>query len=128
MKNTTKADIAVLLLRLGFGLAMLPHGINKLDLFSNGFSSVRFADPIGIGSGATLILTLFAEILCSVLIVLGIRVKEATIPLMITMLVAIFIVHGGDPWAKKEMATLFLTGYLGIFFLGSGKYALRKLG
>ncbi|MFT5980599.1 MAG: putative membrane protein YphA (DoxX/SURF4 family), partial [Flavobacteriales bacterium] len=29
MKNTTKADIAVLLLRLGFGLAMLPHGINK---------------------------------------------------------------------------------------------------
>lgn len=128
MKNNSKVDIAALILRLGFGLAMLPHGVKKLDLFSDGFSAVKFADPLGIGPGATLILTLFAELLCSVLIVLGIRAKEATIPLMITMLMAIFIVHGGDPWAKKEMATLFLTGYLGIFFLGSGKYAIRKLG
>lgn len=128
MKNTSKVDIAALLLRLGFGIMMIPHGWNKLDRFSEGFAAVKFADPMGIGPGATLILVLFAEIVCSLLIILGIRVKEASIPLIITMLVAIFVIHGGDPWAKKEMATLYLAGYLGIFFLGSGKYGIRRLG
>jgi len=128
VKNSSRADIAALILRLGFGVSMLPHGINKLDLFSNGFSSVRFADPIGVGPGATLILTLFAEIFCSVLIVLGIRVKEATIPLMITMLVAIFHCSWGRPLGEERDGHFVFDRVFGHFLFGEWEVCASEVG
>jgi len=51
--------------------------------------------------------------------------------MIITMAVAAFIVHGGDPFfmqgaenGSKEPAMLYLIGFLGIYLLGSGRYSL----
>jgi len=85
-----------------------------------------FADPIGIGAEASLVLTVFAEAICAALILIGYKVRWAAIPLFITMLVAAFIVHGGDPMKKKELAIIYALIYAAIFFLGSGKYAVKE--
>ena len=45
-------------------------------------------------------------------------------PPVITMLVAAMVIHGADPFAKKEFALLYFFGFLAITLLGAGKYSL----
>lgn len=119
-----QADIAKLLLRIVFGGFMLfSHGWGKMmKLF--GEEAIKFADPIGLGMGTSLGLTVFAEVLCAAFILVGMFTRWATVPLIITMLVAAFVIHGGDPFGKKEMALIYLFGYISIWLLGPGKYSL----
>ena len=116
-------DLGLLVLRLFFGGFMLTHGWGKaVKLFEGNLD--KFADPIGIGAPASLILTVFAEVVCAILLVVGFKTRLASVPLMITMLVAAFIVHADDPFGKKEFALLYFAGYLAIFFMGAGKYSV----
>tara|TARA_R110000850_G_scaffold80862_1_gene173485 strand:- start:24024 stop:24452 length:429 start_codon:yes stop_codon:yes gene_type:complete len=120
LKNT---DIALFLLRIGVGGLMLTHGIPKLmKLF--GSDPIAFGDPIGLGAEASLALTVFAEVICSILIIVGLGTRLAAIPLMLTMATAFFIVHAADPFQRKELALFFLIVYLVLFLTGSGKYSL----
>ncbi|MFN2423519.1 MAG: DoxX family protein [Cryomorphaceae bacterium] len=119
-------EFTYVLLRIGLGLGMLTHGYPKLMKLLEG-GEIKFADPIGIGATASLALAVFAEALCSALIALGMLTRAATVPLIITMAVAAFVVHGSDPFGKKEMALLYLLGYLVIFAKGSGKLSLDRL-
>lgn len=117
--------LAKLILRIGFGGFMLSHGIPKMmKLFAGG--EIQFADPIGLGATASLALTVFAEVICAVMIIVGFKTKWATIPLIFTMLVAAFVVHADDPFGKKEFELLYALGYLVISLLGAGKYSLDK--
>lgn len=121
--NLRNTDIGILLLRLGVGGLMLTHGIPKLfRLF--GSDPIKFGDPLGIGVEATLTLVVFAEVICSVLIIIGLATKLAAIPLLIAMFVAFFIVHADDPFQRKELALFFLIVYVVLLFTGSGKYSL----
>jgi putative oxidoreductase len=43
------------------------------------------------------------------------------------MLVAVFSIHAADVFAKKELAVLYLAGYVVLFFAGSGKYSIDQL-
>lgn len=120
-------DLSALLLRLGFGGMMIPHGIKKLERLEDGVSNASFSDPIGLGGPATLIIAVVVEIIFSLFVILGIKVRLSTVPLILTMLIAAFVVHANDPFVKKEMALLYLTGYLAIWCLGAGKYSFRRL-
>ena len=116
-----QSSIAKLILRLSFGGMMLVHGIPKLQkLFAGG--EIQFPDPLHVGATTSLILTVFAEVICALLIVIGFKTKWAAIPLVITMLVAAFVVHGSDPIGKKELALLYAAAYLCIGMLGAGKF------
>ena len=117
-------DWALLLLRLTFGgLMVINHGWGKLqNLF--GDDPIQFADPLGVGMTASLGLTVFAEFVCGILIVLGLFTRLATIPLIVTMLVAAFIIHWSDPFANKEMALIYLAAYTALFLMGAGKFSV----
>lgn len=120
-----QSNIAKLLLRLGFGGFMLSHGIPKLMKLLEG-GTIQFPDPLHVGAITSLILTVFAEVICAALIVVGYKTRWAAIPLAFTMLVAAFVVHGADPWGKKEFALLYAIGYICIGMLGAGKYSLDR--
>jgi putative oxidoreductase len=85
---------------------------------------VKFADPIGLGPELSLYLTVFAETGCSVLLILGLFTRLATIPLMIVMLVVILIVQWQAPFGKIELPLIFLMGFVVIAAFGPGRYAL----
>ena len=117
------ASVGLLLLRLGFGLMMmLGHGLSKLTGFAE--KSGEFPDPLGVGNSLSMALAIFAEIGCSILIVLGLATRVAAIPLIITMVVAVFVIHGSDPWPKKEFAMLYLVPFLTLVFTGAGRFSL----
>ncbi len=122
---TTGFNVATLILRLSFGGLMLTHGYKKLLNYSN--LSEKFMDFMGMGSEVSLILTIGAELGCAVLLILGLFTRFAAIPLVVTMLVAALLAHGGDPLAEKEMSLLYLAGYLSIMLLGAGKFSLDDL-
>lgn len=120
-------DIALLLLRLTFGgLMLMNHGWGKMMKLFSGDPN-KFADPIGLGAPVSLGLTVFAEALCAALIVIGLFTRWASIPLVVTMLVAALIVHGSDPFADKEMALLYVTAYAAIGLLGAGNFSIDAL-
>jgi putative oxidoreductase len=48
----------------------------------------------------------------------------AAIPATITMFVAAFIVHFGDPIETKEMALLYFFAFLVILLSGAGKFSV----
>ncbi len=120
-----KIDLALLIARFTIALLMLTHGIPKINGFDE--KPVQFMDVLGIGTTASLALAIFAEVICSICVLFGLGTRLAVIPLSITMLIAAFHVHIGDPFAKKEMALHFLLVYVILFILGSGKYSIDNI-
>ncbi len=119
--NAPRPGLAMLILRLSLGATMLlAHGLPKL----NGFPNAEFPDPLGVGAVFSLALTIFAEVICSLLLMLGLWTRLALIPLMATMFVAFFLVHSDDPFRNKELALLYLFGYTTLFAGGPGSFAV----
>ena len=123
--SPSQADIAALILRLIGGGFMLTHGLPKFNKLLSG--DFGFADPIGIGAPASLVLTVMSEFGGAILLIIGLGTRLVSVPLMFTMIVAAFIVHGADPFGKKEFALLYFTIYAALFFLGSGKYSIDNI-
>jgi putative oxidoreductase len=119
-----RSDVAFLILRAFAGLTMvLNHGLPKLMRFSE--LSPSFSDPLHIGSMASLILVLFAEVACAALLAVGYFTRFAAIPLVVCMGVAALIVHAADPFGTKELAFFYMITYLFFAFAGSGRLALK---
>ena len=116
-------DLGLLLVRLLSGGMMLTHGIPKIDRLM-GEGPVKFADPFGLGPEISLVLVLFAEVACSILVMIGLKTRLATLPLMFTMLVAAFYIHGADPFGEKELPLLFFTVFGSILISGAGRYSV----
>lgn len=120
-----KPGLGLFILRVTLGCFMFfAHGLPKLINFST--LMPNFPDPLQIGRFFSLSLAVFAEFFCAIGLVLGLGTRLVLIPLIITMGVAAFWVHAADPFVKKEMALLFLTGFLTIFLAGPGLYSVDK--
>lgn len=124
MSNKQATDLSLLLLRLAFGgFMLLNHGWGKMMKFM-GEGPIKFGDPLGVGTELSLSLAVFAEVGCAILLILGLFTRWATVPLIITMLVAAFIVHGGDGFKDMESALMFGTAYVVLLLMGPGRYSL----
>lgn len=118
----SQIDLGLLILRVGAGVLLMSHGFGKLMQLIEG--NHQFGDPIGIGPLPSLILTVFAEFFCALLVVLGVKTRWAAVPPLITMIVAAVIVHSADDFRTKEMAILYGVMYLALVFAGGGRYSV----
>ena len=123
MSTSSSYSLGLLILRVGFSAMLLIHGIQKVEILFS--STINFADPVGLGPLITLLLVLFAEIICTVLIIIGVKTRLACIPPIILMFVAVAIVHKGDPFIARELALLYLIAFTAIGLLVAGKIALK---
>ena len=112
----------VLALRVLFGGLLLSHGLQKWAAFSD--LAPVFPDPLGIGSSASLTLAVFGEAVCSVAFVFGFLYRLALLPMIFTMSVAFFVVHGADPFAVKELAFVYLAVFVVLYVAGPGRYSV----
>lgn len=124
--NHRSLDFALLILRLAIALLMLTHGIAKLNTLLEG-GEIKFPDPIGVGSVLSLVFAVFAEVFCSVLILLGLATRLAVLPLIVTMLVAVLIIHSNDGMKEKELGLHYLLTYIVLLFAGSGRFSVDSL-
>lgn len=125
-KTSIAGSVSLLILRVSVGLTMaFGHGWGKLMTFSE--RAAGFADPLGVGSQISLALTVFAEVFCSFALILGLLTRGFVIPLVILMFVAAFVIHGDDPFGRKELALMYLVPYLVILIAGPGRYSIDRL-
>ena len=125
-QSANSMDVALLIARVGIAALMLTHGWPKLEmLLSN--APAQFPGLFGLSAEGALALAVFAEVVCSLLILVGLGTRLAVIPLIVTMLVAVFFVHGADPFAQREPALLYLLPYVMLLLTGSGRYSLDYL-
>ena len=120
-------DLALLLLRVWVGAAMLLlHGWEKLKTFST--LKEKFSDPTGLGmpNSVALGLCVFAEVVCSVLLVFGFLTRFAALTSAINMGVVFFVVFKmelkfgvGGP---GELGFLYLAAYVTLFIAGGGRF------
>lgn len=116
-------NLAMFLLRITFGgLLLVNHGMAKLMHFAE--LQYKFYSFMGIGSRFSLVLAIFAEVFCSLFIILGLFTRLALIPVIIVMLVAIFSVHAGQGFDKAEMAVLYGSAFMAILCCGPGKVSI----
>ncbi len=118
-------ELGLLVLRVVFAASLIgAHGWGKLTRLVEGGG---FPDPLGIGSQASLGLAVFAEVFCALLVLLGIAARPAAAVLVVLFVVAFFVVHGDDPFAKKELALVYLAAFATVLLTGPGRYSLGRL-
>lgn len=119
-------DLWLLIFRVILSVFLLTHGLPKLAILIEG-NGGDFSDPLGIGNNFSLVLAVLGEVVGPFLIIPGIITRLASIPALTTMAVAAFMVHGNDPFNIREMALLYLVGFLAILILGPGRYSVDQL-
>ena len=115
-------NIAMLLLRVSFGVFMIPHGYDKLVKFAQ--MKKGFINFLGMGWGVSFALDIFAEFFFSIFLIFGLFTRLAVIPLIIAMCVVVAIAHNYQIFGDGEHGAMFLAGYLVILLLGPGKISV----
>lgn len=120
--SDTAFNLAMFLLRLSLGALMIPHGYSKLIHFAE--QKNKFMNFLGMGSTLSFSLLIFAELICSSLLVLGLFTRGVVIPLIVAMSVALFKAHHGEIFGDGEHAALYLAGYFVVLLCGPGKISV----
>lgn len=115
-------DSAILFMRIFIGAMMLTHGIGKLQNYNALVNS--FPDPLGIGSAVSFAIITFVEVGCSVLIIMGLFTRLATLPLIFGMFVATFIAFPDKSFAAGELSFVYMGIYIMLLISGGGRYAI----
>ena len=114
------------ILRICFGLLLvIVHGWPTVKGFLAGAD--QYPDPLGLGSRLSMGLVGFAELICAILVTLGIFNRLALIPIIISFAVAFFIYHYGDPIGSKELALHYLVVFVVLFITGPGSFSVTDL-
>lgn len=133
MNNCRKTDLGLLIIRIGIGLSMaLFHGWGKITSPDRWAAYGANMERFGIGFAPEFwgFMAGFAEFGCSLLIILGLFHRPATLMLAFTMLVASMRHlslpedNPGSGFSGASHALEMLTIYIALFLSGPGKYSL----
>ncbi|MCA9628788.1 MAG: DoxX family protein [Myxococcales bacterium] len=121
-QNPLTTDLGLLVLRLWFGLTMaVAHGYGKLmnlGEFSAKVAKLGIPLPGVLGPAAGL-----SEFLGGILLAVGLATRVSAVTLTGTMTVAAFVVHGNDPFQRKELAFCYGFAALALLLAGPGRFS-----
>lgn len=109
------------------------YGLHKLQGFEKMAASdfwMKHVNLFGLTGKAPLALTIFAELFCSIFLILGLFTRLSLIPLLFCMgfIVVVLgkfeIVSNGDKGMELNSAFTYFIIYLALFFTGAGKYSI----
>lgn len=136
IKNIFKTDnaIAPLVLRIGTGLALMPHGAQKLFGWFGGYGlqgTGQWMESIGLHPGVLMAgLAGSAEFFGGLALVLGLLTRPAAAVAAFTMLVAIFSAHISNGFFMAnngfEYAFVLLVAAVSLIISGGGKLSLDQ--
>jgi putative oxidoreductase len=131
--NAINRDLGLLIIRLIIGILMAFYGFEKMSHYNEMAASdfwTKNVNFFGLSSKIALRLTIFAELFCSLLLIVGLFSRFALTTLMFCMgyiFLVIFpmaILDKGDNGYHFNDAFVYFIVYLGLFFTGVGKYSL----
>ncbi|NVZ18348.1 DoxX family protein [Pseudomonas costantinii] len=125
MNASKSQDLGLLFLRGSAGLFLLwVHGLPKLLHYSEQLALIE--DPFHLGAHITLLLAIFAEVLCPLLIIAGVMVRLACLPILCVLLVALLVVHPEWSLFEGQFGWLLLIIFTSLLISGPGRLALSQ--
>ena len=118
-------NLAMLILRIATGLLLASHGYSKLIKFPA--LKDRFMNFLHLGSPTSLSLIIFAELVCGLLLIVGLFTRFACIPIIIGMVVVVFIASNGHIFTEGEKGFGYLAATITILLCGPGKMSLDAM-
>lgn len=117
-------DAGLLFLRVaGAAMLFVVHGMPKALHYTQELG--RIEDPFGLGAQFSLWAALLAEVLCPLLIALGVGTRLACLPVIGVLLVALLFVHPEWSLAQGQFGWLLLIVFISIAVCGPGRWRLR---
>ena len=117
-------DLGLLFLRVSSSAFLLGvHGLPKLLDYKTQLQTIE--DPFHIGANVTLMLAIFAEVLCPVLIIVGLFVRLACLPILSVLWIALLIVHPQWSIEEGQFAWLLLILFTSVLIAGPGQIAFN---
>ncbi|MEO7314785.1 MAG: DoxX family protein [Ginsengibacter sp.] len=120
--STGAFNFGMLVLRVVLGILVISHGYAKLISFNK--LQHTFMNFMGLGSTVSLTLIIFAELFCSVFLILGLFTRFAVIPIIIGMFVVVFMASNGDIFGPGEKGMMYLAASITILFCGPGRISV----
>lgn len=114
-------SIVLLAVRVFFGVLFFMHGLDKMMNFSA--LSETFPDVLGFGSYMSLMVAIFCEFCCSLLLIAGLLQRLTLIPMIVSMGVAFFDIHDAM-MPEGELALIYFIVFIILFVTGPGRYSL----
>jgi putative oxidoreductase len=124
--DANAANIGLLFLRVSSSaLLLIVHGWPKIIHFSTELSIID--DPLHIDRLPTLLLAIFAEVICPLFIIPGLFTRFAVIPVLILLVVASIGVHPEWTIFEAQFSILFGIIFLALAITGAGKLSVDAL-
>lgn len=136
--GSATGDLGFAAMRVGIGLYMaIGHGYGKIfgeDRFGPSEGFIEYTGSLGFPAP-----TLFAwlaavtEFLGGFALAAGLLTRPMALAMIGTMVVAVFMAHGSDPWVaapgerSKEMAMLYLLPSIAILAVGGGRFSMDSV-
>ena len=124
------ADVGLLIVRLGVGAMFMTHGIPKLAKGPEGWERLgRTMQYVGIDFAPTFwgLMAGLTETLGGFLLMLGLWTRATCLPLAFTMVMAaVHHLARGDGFGKASHAIEACFLFVGLFFIGPGRYSVDK--
>ncbi len=115
----------LLFMRVSVSLLLLQvHGLPKLMHWS--VEVQRIEDTFGLGGTLTLGLAVFAEVICPVLLILGVWARLACLPILAVLAVAVLFVHPEWSLEQGQFAWLLMILFAGLAITGPGPLVIGK--
>ena len=125
MNESKTQDIGLLFLRGSGALFLLwVHGLTKVLNYSEQLKVIE--DPFHLGAHVTLLLAIFAEVLCPLLIVAGVLVRLACLPILAVLLIAMLVVHPEWTLFEGQFGWLLLIIFTSGLIAGPGRLVLNQ--
>ena len=125
LKNQEKiSSFGVVFIRLAFGYHLLYYSWESVMSFDVS-SDADFLLSLGIPFPTMMAWAyLLTEFIGGCALIVGFKVRLISIPLIVTFLVAYFLVHKGDPYLDSFQALQMLAVSFFFLFNDSGKYSI----
>ncbi|MFL9674335.1 MULTISPECIES: DoxX family protein [Pseudomonas] len=125
MNESRHQDLGLLFLRGSGALFLLwVHGLPKLLNYSEQLKLIE--DPFHLGAHVTLLLAIFAEVLCPLLIIAGVLVRLACLPILAVLLIAMVVVHPEWTLLEGQFGWLLLIIFTTLLISGPGRLVLSQ--
>jgi putative oxidoreductase len=115
-------NLGMLVLRLGIGILLASHGFDKLTHFAT--MEPHFMNFMGLGKTVSLSLAIFAEVFCSVFLILGLLTRLSCIPILILLSVVLLKVTHGNIFGDGQLPALYFAATLAVLFCGPGQISV----
>jgi putative oxidoreductase len=123
-------DLGKLILRVTVAVLMVMHGVAKMQNGIGWMAGMLQAHhlPVFVGYGVYV-----AEVIAPILLILGLYTRLAALVIAFDMVMAIVLAQSDKIFTRSqsggwaiELEMFYLLASVAIFFLGSGRYAVRK--